>query len=198
MIIDQFVELIQYISTLDQQPELVLNTNLTRTSDNIKNLLTKIENLTLVVSVDCVEKVNEYHRWPMRWSKFLKNLNWAKNINCTIQFNTVVDAVSILNLYRLIEIEHLCDQWTLSILTNPQALLINNLPQEIKKTVHDNFLTIRQSRFYQNDLTFQTKVDDIINTVLSPGDPILLSSYIKDLDSRRKINHYDYLEINLI
>jgi organic radical activating enzyme len=198
LIIDQFVELIRYISTLDQQPELVINTNLTRANNNLKNLLTKIKKLTLTVSVDCVGKINEYHRWPMKWSKFLENLQWANSISCNIQFNTVVDAVSILNLHRLTEIEHLCDQWSLSILTHPHALLINNLPQEIKQTVHDNFVKIQQSKFYQNDLIFKTKVNKITSTILEPGDSILLSSYIKNLDCRRNIDHRDYLEINLI
>jgi hypothetical protein len=170
---------------------------LTRTNNNLKEFLTKIKKLTLTVSVDCVEKVNEYHRWPMKWSKFLKNLQWANSIGCNIQFNTVVSAVSILNLHRLQEIEHLCNQWNLSILKKPQALLINNLPQEIKQTVHDNFVNIRQSKFYQSDLTFKTKVENVTNVILTPGDSILLSYYIKNLDSRRNIDHRDYLEINL-
>jgi sulfatase maturation enzyme AslB (radical SAM superfamily) len=198
LIIDQFIQLIEYISTLDQQPELVINTNLTRTNSDLKEFLKKIKKLTLTVSVDGVEKINEYHRWPMKWSKFLENLQWANSINCNIQFNTVVDAVSILNLHRLQDIEHLCNQWSLTILTRPQALLVNNLPPEIKQTVHDNFLNIRQSRFYQNDLIFKTKVDNITDIILTPGDPILLSSYIKTLDSRRNIDHRNYLGINLI
>lgn len=198
LIIDQFVELIQHVSTLDQQPELVINTNLTRTNDNLKECLKKIKKLTLTVSVDGVEKINEYHRWPMKWPKFLENLKWANSIGCNIQFNTVVDAVSVLNLQRLTEIEHLCNQWTLTILTEPRALLVNNLPPEIKQTVHDNFVNIRRSRFYQNDLIFKTKIDNITNVILTPGDSILLSSYIKNLDSRRNIDHCNYLGINLI
>jgi organic radical activating enzyme len=198
LIIDQFVELIQHVSTLDQQPELVINTNLTRASTDLKKSLAKIKKLTLTVSVDCVEKVNEYHRWPMKWPKFLENLKWANSIGCNIQFNTVVDAVSVLNLQRLTEIEHLCNQWNLSILTRPQALLVNNLPQKIKQTVHDNFVKIQLSKFYQNDLIFKTKVNKIISTILEPGDPILLSSYINIIDTRRNIDHRDYLEINLI
>jgi hypothetical protein len=85
----------------------------------------------------------------------------------------------------------------LSVLNRPNSLLINNLPQEIKQSVHDNFLNIRQSKHYYNNLVFKTRVDSISTAILAPGDSTLLSSYIKELDQRRDINHYDYLGIHL-
>lgn len=197
LINDQVLALIQHIADSDQQPELVINTNLTRINHHLKGCLNKIKNLTVVVSVDAWEKVNEYHRWPMSWQKFLKNLEWLLEIRCTIQFNTVVDAVSVLNLHRLQEIEHLCDQWNLSIATKPLALCVNNLPELLKQQVHDNFVNIKNSKFYKNDPVFKTNADFVIQNILDPGDPILLSSFIKDLDRRRNINHTTYLETNL-
>jgi sulfatase maturation enzyme AslB (radical SAM superfamily) len=72
LIIEQFIDLIERIAESDTQPELVINTNLTTISDRVNVSLQKIKNLTMVVSVDAYESVNEYHRWPLKWEKFLK------------------------------------------------------------------------------------------------------------------------------
>jgi organic radical activating enzyme len=198
LIIDQYIDLIKKISKLENQPELVINTNLTRVSESLKPLLSKIKNLTLTVSVDSFGKVNEYHRWPMKWSKFVNNLNWVRdNLQCTVQFNTVVDAVSISNIHRLVEIEQLTDHWNLSILVGPEALVVNNLPEHMKPLVSSNFEKIKQSRFYSQDVIFKTRVDTILTQINSPGNDFLLSNYIKQIDQRRNLNHENYLGVKL-
>ena len=197
LIIDQFIDFISQVSTQDQQPELVINTNLTRINDQLKHTLQQIKKLTLVVSIDSYGSVNEYHRWPMKWDKLINNLEWAQSINCNIQFNTVADAVSILNLQQIQEIEHFANQWSLTILTKPKALLINNLPEKLKPTVIENFKKIKQSKFYKQDPVFNSRVNAIESTILQPGDDQLLAAFIAELDQRRNINHETYLGVKL-
>jgi sulfatase maturation enzyme AslB (radical SAM superfamily) len=198
LIIDNFIRLIKDIAELDQQPELVINTNLTSVTDELKQSLLKIKNLTLTVSIDAYKSVNEYHRWPMRWDKLFNNLIWVRdNIKCNIQVNSVVDAVSILNIDQLVAIEYLLDQWTLSILTTPTSLLIQNLPEHLKKTTAENFSNIKQSKFYTTDPIFKTTVDQVLVEIFKPGHSELLSMFIKQLDQRRNINHKTYLGVDL-
>lgn len=198
LIIEQFIDLIERIAESDTQPELVINTNLTTISDRVNASLQKIKNLTMVVSVDAYESVNEYHRWPLKWEKFLKNLTWLREeVKCTIQFNTVVDAVSIINLAELVNIEDFADMWNLSILIHPAALSINNLPEAHKAQVLENFVKIKQSKFYSKDPTFKTRVDSAITAVNTVGDPTALSQYIAEIDQRRNLDHQQYLKIKL-
>jgi organic radical activating enzyme len=198
LIIDQYIDLIIRISKLEQQPELVINTNLTRVSESLKPALLKIKNLTLTVSVDSFGSVNEYHRWPMKWTKFINNLHWVRdNLNCTVQFNTVVDAVSVTNIHQLVEIEQLIDYWNLSILVDPEALVVNNLPEHLKTLVSSNFENIKKSRFYSQDVIFKTRVDTILTQINLPGNDFLLSNYIKQIDQRRNLNHENYLGVKL-
>ena len=198
LIIDQYIDLITRISKNEQQPELVINTNLTRVNEDLKNVLSKIKNLTLTVSVDAFGLVNEYHRWPMKWSKFVDNLTWVRNnLKCTVQFNTVVDAVSIINLHQLMEIEHLADCWNLSILRSPQALLVNNLPEHLKPTVLSNFEKIKQSRFYSHDVIFKSRVNAVLTQINTPGNSVMLGGYIDSIDQRRTLNHENYLGVKL-
>ena len=197
LIIDQFIDFIVRVSQQDQQPELVINTNLTRINDQLKHTLEQIKNLTLVVSIDAHGSVNEYHRWPMSWTKLVNNLEWARSINCNIQFNTVADAVSILNLQEIQKLEHLANQWNIEILTSPTALLINNLPEKLKTAVLENFAEIKKSKFYKQDPVFKSRVAAIELAICKPGDDQSLAVFIAGLDQRRKINHETYLGVKL-
>lgn len=197
LIIDQFIDFINDVANLDQQPELVINTNLTRVNEKLKATMVKIKKLTLVVSIDAYGSINEYHRWPMKWDKLIKNLEWARSIKCNIRFNTVVDAISIMNVHQLREIEHFADEWNLVILTEPAALVINNVPSGLKDQVSNRFNDIKRSDFYKKDPIFKRRVDAISDMIMMDGNEKMLREYIDVLDKRRNINHEDYLGFRL-
>jgi len=197
-LIDTFIRILNEVSTMDVQPELVINTNLTRVNDELKETLSRIKNLTLTVSVDAYESVNEYHRWPMKWDKLLENLEWARNVGCNVQLNSLVDAVSVLNIDQLRHIENLVDSWSLNILHFPDELMIENLPSRLKQHAYNNFINIKESRFYGSDADFTGKVDNVLQKIPVEGNVAALQDKIRRIDSRRQINHADFLGINLL
>lgn len=197
LIIDKCIELLKQVAALEQQPEIVINTNLTRIDADMQMVLQRIKNLTIVVSVDAYGRVNEYHRWPMKWKKFINNLSWAKDIGCTIQFNTVVDAVSIINAAELVEIESYCNLWNLNILTGPVELQINNLPEHARGQVRDSWGKIKSSKFFMTDPVFKSRVAHAAALLDKSGSSTALTNYIAALDSRRGINHQNFLPIKL-
>jgi sulfatase maturation enzyme AslB (radical SAM superfamily) len=196
-LIPRFKELLALVGSRDTQPEIVITTNLTVVNDDIKYTLSKIKKLSLIISVDAWGKVNEYHRWPMTWAKFLQNFEWAKTLNCFLQFNTVIDAVTVLNCHELQQLENQIQNWSLTELVWPRALHLNNLPDQIKSQAQENFLQLKNSRFYQQNLTFRTVVDSIIMSLPTRGDPDALREYITTIDQRRGIDHSQYLGIKL-
>lgn len=197
LIIDDCIEVLRKVSMMDKQPEIIIITNLTRVNDEIKGYLERIKNLTLAISIDAYGKVNEYHRWPLKWDKLVENIKWTRTLGCNIQFNTVVDAISIFSVDRLIEIEDLFDSWSLLILTKPSALQVNNLPTNIKEDILKRFENIKRSKFYNTSEKFTSEVDGIISKLQTEGNTELLISYITEIDNRRNINHADYLGVNL-
>jgi len=197
LIINKCIELLKQVADQDQQPEVVINTNLTRVNPNMQMILQRIKNLTLVVSVDAYNRVNEYHRWPMKWKKFINNLIWARDVGCTIQFNTVLDAVSIINAAELVDIESYCDIWNLSILTGPAELQINNLPEHARDQVRNNWEKIKSSKFFTKDPVFKSRVIHASTLLDQSGSSTDLANYIAALDDRRSINHQDFLPIKL-
>lgn len=196
-LIPKFKELLTRVSVRDIQPEVVINTNLTVVNDDIKTTLSKIKKLSLIISVDAWGKINEYHRWPMTWDKFLQNFEWATTLNCFLQLNSVIDAVSILNCQELQKLEDRVQQWSLVVAAWPSALLLNNLPDEFKPQAQNSFAQLQNSRFYQQDPVFRTQVDSIVNRISEPGDPAALAQYITKIDQRRSIDHSEYLGIKL-
>jgi len=188
---------LKQVAGQDQQPEVVINTNLTRVNTDMQMTLQRLKNLTLVISVDAYNRVNEYHRWPMNWKKFINNLTWAKDIGCTIQFNTVLDAVSIINAAELVEIESYCDMWNLTILTGPAELQINNLPEHARDQVRDSWEKIKSSKFFTKDPVFKSRVAHASALLDQLGSSTVLANYIAALDSRRDINHQNFLPIKL-
>jgi MoaA/NifB/PqqE/SkfB family radical SAM enzyme len=193
----ELIDLLKNISQLDNQPFVCINTNLTVQDDEIKEICSKLKYLTLAVSFDGVGKVAEYHRWPIKWKKFERNLEWASSLGCNILFNTVVDAVNVSFIHEILEYEHYVSDWNLTPIQNPIQLRVENLPNHLKQSAHNNFIKLMKSNYYTNDSNFKNKVDSIAKKILEEGSPTILSNHIQNMDNRRKINHIDFLEIDL-
>jgi sulfatase maturation enzyme AslB (radical SAM superfamily) len=194
---DELIALLKQISDLDVQPLVCINTNLTIQDDDIKKICENIHNLTLQISIDGVGKVAEYHRWPLKWEKFKRNLEWARELNCNIVFNTVVDAVNVGFIDQILEYEDYPSTWILTPLLTPVALQVEHLPDRLKQQAHDNFIKLKKSKHYVNDINFKTNADSILNKITKDGDPSKLSQFIQRLDKRRNINHTEFLGIDL-
>lgn len=191
------IKLLEEITLRKNQPIICINTNLTIQDDYIKELCEKLKSLTLHISIDGIGSVAEYHRWPIKWEKFFRNLEWAKTLNCDIMFHTVVDAVNVSFVHEIMQFEHYTDKWALTLLQGPAGLQTKNLPNNLKKFAHENFIKLHDSIHYKNNLVFKNSVDIISEQILLNGNPELLSNFIKIMDARRNINHTNYLNINL-
>ena len=193
----ELIELLKNISKLDIQPFICINTNLTIQDDEIKEICSKLKSLTLQISIDGIDKVAEYHRWPLKWEKFKRNLEWARSLNCNIMFNTVVDAVNVSFIHEILEYQNYPSIWNLTPIIQPMALRIENLPNHLKQSAYDNFIKLINSTHYKIDSNFKNNVDAIAKKILEDGDPNILSSHIQQMDDRRKINHVNFLGIDL-
>jgi sulfatase maturation enzyme AslB (radical SAM superfamily) len=197
-LINECLKLISAIADQTQQPELVINTNLTSVSDQTFEQLARIQNLTLVVSVDAAGTVNEYHRWPLSWTKFMRNLNRAHELigSTRIMFNTVIDAVSVFGLGELAQLDSRAGLWNIENLVMPADLQLQNIPDQLKPLAHDQLTQIKTSQFYSKDMSFKRVIDHAVTQLKETGQPDLLRGYINNIDQRRKINHQDYLGVN--
>jgi len=198
LIIDNYLNIIDYIAEHNPDIELVINTNLTTLPESTVKSLQKIKQVSITVSLDGYGKVNEYHRYPLKWDKFIRNLDRLHETGLRAEFNTVIDAVSIFGLKRLLELEHYVARWDLAILTRPLALRLENLPMSVRNIALENAKSLKNLNFYNTDQKYKSTVNMIITELEKNGNPAQLSDYIAQLDLRRKINHSHYIGVNLI
>jgi hypothetical protein len=197
-LINEYLDIIQLVAEQNPNIEIIVNTNLTTVPDDIIQAVKKISNFSLIISVDAFSKVNEYHRYPLKWDKFINNLEKVKDLNIPIQFNTVVDAISIFGLGNLHTISSIPTHWDLSIIKSPSWLKLSNIPLMHKQKALDQIHLFKQNiKFYRTNVSFKTKIDLIEQHVKEQGDESTFLEQIKTLDSRRKINHKDYLGFSL-
>lgn len=197
-IIDGFLDIINFVADHHPDIELVVNTNLTALPDSILISLQKIKQVGITVSLDGYGKVNEYHRYPLKWEKFMRNLNTLYETGVRIEFNSVLDAVSVFGLTELYKLEQFASRWDLPILTKPTALLIENLPMQVRDVALENAQSLKKIKFYGTDPKYKNAVDFLIESLGKFGNPAELSEYIQQLDLRRKIDHSHYIGVNLI
>lgn len=197
LIIEEFLDFIDKLAIENNDIELVINTNLSRLPDSTLASLKKIKKTCLVVSIDAYGSVNEYHRYPLKWSKFFNNLNRAKNSGIRIDFNTVLDGISVFGLEKMILLQDYCSKWRIEVLSDPKWLMLNNLPKIYKTQAKKNLEALKQVRAYFSDVNFKNKINYACELLDREGDEDLFLQNIKILDTRRKINHSDYLGVNL-
>jgi hypothetical protein len=87
--------------------------------------------------------------------------------------------------------------WNLAILTGPVDLQINNLPEHARDQVRSNWEKIKSSKFFTTDPVFKSRVMHASALLDQSGSSDSLANYIVALDSRRGINHQDFLPIKL-
>lgn len=200
-IIEDYHNIMMFLKNNNPECKVIINTNLSNITDSFKRAADGLKNLSFVVSVDAGGKVGEYHRYPLRWNKFMKNLNYLRDNNYKCNFNTVVDAVSVFGLGELIFIDdYITDHdafWSLTVLTTPKALQLCNVPDSFKEKAIYNIRCLQTVRLYQTSIMFQSSVDALEKTLHKPGDALQLAQYMQQMDTRRNINHTDYLGVRL-
>lgn len=197
LINEKVYQLLKIISQKEHQPEIVINSNIASIKPKFYNLFEKIKKLSITVSFDGAGTVNEYHRWPLQWDKFLNNLISINQVGIHVSWNTVLDSVSVWGLKSMLDMELLTQDWNIRVLQGPPQLRLRNLNQSLKKSACEQIESLKNSKFYQSDPVFRTRIELALNELNYAGNPEELAETIKNLDQQRKLNHQTYLGVNL-
>jgi len=199
LIIDQYTDLLRYLAANDFAGEVSINTNLTSLRPDVLDSIQAIGRISLVVSVDAYGTVDEYVRYPKQWSKFINNLEMVQSAGIAFNFNSVASAISVLGWDRLPELDQYGpDHWFLFALQLPPELQIQNLPAPLKLRARSNIEHMMSMRYYQQDRKFGSVIDTLLKELDTPGEPARVLGRIAELDARRRIDHADYIGVNLM
>ena len=197
-VIEEYIDLLKFLSENNNNIRINIFTNLTALKPEILSYIKRL-NASLIISIDSWGSVQEYHRYPLRWNKFITNLNTVKEEKIRFSFNTVASAISIFGWEKFGQLESYGPyQWSIIPVTTPPSLQIKNIPPHLKQQAYDSVYPMTLTDTYSRSPLFKDRIDYILKETQAPGDPELLYQSILGLDQRRNINHQDYLGINLI
>lgn len=158
-----------------------INTNASKFMTEIVTLLERNINVTITLSIDGVDKVFEYTRWPLKWETTLKVIQQYKNLqnqfeNLKLNMWTTVSALNINDFENIKKFSNQINiPMSYGILHNPVELNIkykNNFTITAKKTLLEfkNLLAIDDDNsllldkfIKQQDLTRNISIDNFIN-----------------------------------
>jgi hypothetical protein len=199
LIIDQYTNLMRFLAENNFTGHVSINTNLTSLRQDVVDSIKNLVNVSLIVSVDSWGSVDEYVRYPKRWSKFLDNLATLNDNKIKFSFNTVASAVSVLGWNQLPKLnEFKPDHWFLYAIQTPPDLRVDLLPTRLKPMAKANIEGMIALDHYLNDQKFSSVIDHLLAVIDQDGPTDRLLKRIQELDTRRRINHQDYLGVNLL
>ena len=157
---------------------LTYNTNITQLPKSVLSLWKEFKTVKLFCSIDGFGKVNEYIRFPSKWSVIDKNLRYldenTQELNLSqILLSTTVQAHNVLNLDQLYDylkqFKNIVPAMNLINLYSPLYLSTQLLPNSVKKLAAERLLAIKPELYKTippNDHYLIGNIDDIINFMM--------------------------------
>lgn len=169
-----------YLKLLDQLPPNVkylrLNTNGSRVMTALPKLIKRGVNITVTVSLDGIDRIHDYVRWPIKWKDVEQTINAYETMG-----------VHELNTWTTVSALNIGDLKNIQAYTNK-----NNIKHSWALLEQPEVLSIR----FRNHFTTTADVpDELIGVTASGADNSLeLENFINQQDSLRSIHYKDYYQ----
>ena len=205
----KYYEILERIIASGRANEITLqfNTNLLALQSKNLDLWKHFKQVTANISADGVAQVNEYVRYPGKWSKFLRNLNtineWQQQLGVqddqqklVLQIHSTMSSLTWLNLGDLF-------QWTQTLpwffkfpfliqVNQPSYLDCIHMPEEIKKLGYDRAIAGLNGIDSWETKNIHSLLNHVMNT---SGDPDQWQQMIQQSQTLDKVRKQNILDI---
>lgn len=170
------------LMSLDQVKFVRINTNASKFMPEIVELLENNVEVTITLSIDGIDKVFEYTRWPLKWTSTLEVIKKYQNLQCkfdNLKMN-IWTTVSALNINDFNEIKKFSTDFNI-----PMSYGILHYPSEL-------------SIQYKNKFTIAAKqsLPEFANLIAIDDDnSLLLDTFIEQQDQIRNISINNFIKI---
>ena len=187
-----------------------ISSNFTNLNKQFFELMPHYKKFELIASIDGFDKVNDYARFPSKWSQVSKNYITAKGYmkypNVKVLNNITVNNLNILNLTDLLYwLEDRANEYpyfkewpyNINLIMFPEEQQISNLPDEIK-TIASNRLNdyLKNSKILKEFPGLDSKIYLLLNELKKSDNPEMLKVFkqrINILDEHREIFIGNYI-----
>ena len=178
--------------------KLHITTNGTICDDKILQMLKKFKDIRLMLSMEGIDKCNEYMRFPSDWNKIKDNISKFKTLDNTyIYINSVVQNLNILYIDKLIDFSHYNDFYiSFNPIIRPEYLNMLNLPKAILQEAYTKLSNIPEEKLIhsENVKSIISILDKHLNGgMINDNNYQEFVSMIKKRDNYRKVHIKDYM-----
>ncbi len=144
--------------------ELLINTNGVRFSEKFKQQINCFSNVSFIFSIDGLESLNYYIRFPANWNKIFKNAKWVNENKHWLSFNVTVSIYNVANLYELFEFfdKEFAGKLVHCQLAEVKDDIMSAYLHPHRDDVLDNLLQIKTLKCYNNSILLKSFVDGLI------------------------------------
>jgi organic radical activating enzyme len=193
-----------------------ISSNFTNLNKNFLNLMPNFKKFELIASIDGIDKIQEYTRFPSKWSQISNNYLLAKQYmeypNVKILINITVSILNVINLDSLLYwIEERANEYpyysewpfNINLLYGPYDQQIIHLSDMNKELCRTRLLTyLEKSKILKEFPGLDSKIHLVLNQLESQRDDQAITEFknrIAVLDEHRKIDIRDYIpELDLL
>ncbi|MAH07685.1 hypothetical protein CMI38_05565 [Candidatus Pacearchaeota archaeon] len=195
---------------------LVFNTNVTNAQKRFLNIIGEFRRVSLNLSIDGIEGIQEYIRYPSKWSAITKNVSTIidharlSNTKIDLYFTPTVNIINVNNLHKIIEWaynlasnnQHNNIKWDIQaiFLHGPEFMDMIHSTIEYRNLCLDNLnkVTKEQLQFFPCLEKFYNEVVDTLKnqydeTLYSASKRAQLKLWNKEIDKKRGINIKNYV-----
>lgn len=173
--------------------EVIINTNLKKLPDVWKEIIKKFENLTVVCSLDAIETLGTYVRYPLGWQEFEANVKFVSENANFLQFNLVASNLTVHQLYETCNwMKKYSNNINLSILRQPKIFTEFSVPPEHRETYVSNVkklikfpISVHYAARFRNEVNYIIKKYSTSGYV--PGLHKKLQEELTEQDSHRSL-----------
>jgi sulfatase maturation enzyme AslB (radical SAM superfamily) len=204
----KFLDFLTQVSNSNHKNlSILINSNVVILNRQLKRLIDSLSNLKFGVSIDGIDQVNQYIRWPSPWSKIKENIKYLHDTNRLSHFKTTVSLYNIQELYELfqwIDCNYPDIPISMNFVETPEQLTPWNLPDT--SVAVNNLLKSKRLSIYHRNENFRkyisymeeklaTRVFDYelfkkffgFNDLLDASRKISLKDYIASLEVYRSV-----------
>ena len=137
--IKEYLEFLDELEKVNADCEIILISNLKKLPDAWKEIICKFKNLTVVCSLDAIEDLGCYVRYPLEWKSFVENVDFvSKNANF-LQWNPTAYNLTAHKLYETcLWMSQYSKAINLNILYKPQYFSEHAVPHEQRNAYVNN------------------------------------------------------------
>ena len=189
--------------------QIEFTSNMTTWNPEFYNRLEKFKNVEIQMSIDGIEEIGEYLRYPSEWSKVSDTVQKAVKLAAgkpgwRIKCYTVLQALNFRNVENIWEYLHdLANEYEKSILwwpitlQAPHYLALGSVTVEERSNHIESIKSTWKTRYYDkseqalfqlNDSVWDTYYNTIMNFPYNPTHHGQLKNYIKFVDQQRQLD----------